>query len=163
MLKIKTLIFVLIALVIATGCSANTASEQSPQEPLFLWPTEDASATVTVYKNHAGKGIDFVPGDDAGAAIFASANGIVARAEQGDTGYGNYIVIEHEDGYETLYAHLETIDVAAGDNVTAGDTIAKMGQTGWATKAHLHFEIHKDGQHLPPLDYIEADTVIQQD
>lgn len=77
------------------------------------------------------------------APIFAAAAGqvIVARESGWNGGYGNYIVISHPNGTQTLYAHLSSLRVQSGDTVTQGQVIGAMGQTGEATGVHLHFEV----------------------
>lgn len=75
-------------------------------------------------------------------------------------GYGNYVMIEHNDGKITLYAHLDTntILVKAGDTVKQGQVIAKMGSSGRSTGPHLHFEVRIDGNRVDPLNYINPDN-----
>lgn len=85
--------------------------------------------------------------------IKASDNGVVKTAGRHAT-YGNYIVINHKNGYETLYAHLSKIDVSVGQVVEQGSSIGVMGSTGRSTGTHLHFEVHKDGKELNPLAYL---------
>ncbi len=70
------------------------------------------------------------------------------------SGYGNYIVINHENGYQTAYGHCASLLVDVGDRVAKGDIIAKMGSTGRSTGTHLHFEVRKNGQYVDPLKYI---------
>lgn len=96
--------------------------------------------------------------ESGGSSIRASADGVVIRVETGwNGGYGNNIMIDHGCGWQTLYAHLSAIEVAAGESVTAGEEIGIMGSTGRTIPVgfvHLHFEIHKDGHPLNPLDYL---------
>ena len=70
--------------------------------------------------------------------------------------YGMYVVIDHGDGYQSLYAHCSAIYVSVGQMVNKGDTIAAVGSTGWSTGPHLHFEIRKDGQRVDPLNYVSV-------
>lgn len=70
------------------------------------------------------------------------------------SGYGNYVVINHENGYQTAYGHCASLSVKVGDRVAKGDVIAKMGSTGRSTGTHLHFEVRKDGQYVNPLQYV---------
>ncbi|UOE92112.1 M23 family metallopeptidase [Alkalihalobacillus sp. LMS39] len=86
-------------------------------------------------------------------AIFAAADGKVTYAGR-DGGYGLVVRIKHDDTYETLYAHLNRIDVEVGDEVTKGDTIAGMGTTGRSTGVHLHYEIRRNGEVIDPYDYM---------
>jgi murein DD-endopeptidase MepM/ murein hydrolase activator NlpD len=75
-----------------------------------------------------------------------------------DTGfnssYGNYIVISHEGGFQTLYGHLKSFGVKLGQNVGQGQQIALMGNTGYSTGSHLHFSIFKWNKALNPLNYL---------
>jgi murein DD-endopeptidase MepM/ murein hydrolase activator NlpD len=86
--------------------------------------------------------------------IKASDNGVVKTAGRHST-YGNYVVIDHNNGYESLYAHLSKIDVEVGQVVGQGVAIGVMGSTGRSTGTHLHFEIHKNGAEVNPLAYLE--------
>lgn len=85
--------------------------------------------------------------------IKASDNGVIKTAGRHST-YGNYVVINHNNGYESLYAHLSRIDVSVGQVVEQGSAIGQMGSTGRSTGTHLHFEIHKNGTEVNPLSYI---------
>lgn len=92
---------------------------------------------------------------DEGTNIVAAYNGVVR-----DTGYGtkkgNYVLMEHSDGTETLYCHCSEVLVDEGTVIRAGEIIALVGSTGWSTGPHLHFEIHnKNGWSVDPLDVIE--------
>ena len=84
--------------------------------------------------------------------MVAAARGKVLTADF-DSKKGYYIEIAHEEGYSTLYAHLNEMKVSAGDMVNQGDEIGSVGKTGQATGAHLHFEMHKDGQLVNPEEY----------
>lgn len=99
-------------------------------------------------KNH--NGIDI--GNECGTEIFAAAGGSVVYADWMN-GYGNYLVIDHGNGYLTAYAHCMELVVGVGDSVTQGERIAFMGSTGNSTGPHLHFEIKKDGVFQDPLEY----------
>jgi len=101
------------------------------------------------YKLHTG--IDIAA--SRGASIVAAAAGKVILAEW-QTGYGNTVIIDHGGKIATLYGHADKILVKVGDEVKAGDTIAKVGSTGWSTGPHLHFEVIKDGQTQNPLNYL---------
>ncbi len=70
------------------------------------------------------------------------------------SGYGNYVVIDHENGYQTAYGHCASLDVVVGDRVAKGEVIAKMGNTGRSTGTHLHFEVRKNGEYVNPLKYV---------
>lgn len=97
-------------------------------------------------------GIDFMA--EEGTPVLAAAKGKVLTAEF-DVQKGYYIVIAHEEGYSTLYAHLKELKVSQGDLVNQGDEIGTVGKTGQATGAHLHLQLLKDGQPVNPEDYWE--------
>ncbi|OHA88191.1 MAG: hypothetical protein A2741_01060 [Candidatus Zambryskibacteria bacterium RIFCSPHIGHO2_01_FULL_43_27] len=90
---------------------------------------------------HGYNGIDIAA--PAGTPIYASAAGtvIVSRSSGWNGGYGNYVVIQHTNGTQTLYAHMLGVNVSQGDVVTQGQVIGSVGRTGKATGMHLHFEI----------------------
>ncbi len=85
--------------------------------------------------------------------IKAADGGIVTYADW-MSGYGNYIIIDHENGYTTAYGHCASLTVSVGDRVAKGDVIAKMGNTGRSTGTHLHFEVKKNGAFVNPLEYV---------
>lgn len=90
-----------------------------------------------------------------GDPIAAADNGIVITAEYQENGYGNIIIIDHQNGIHTWYAHLDKINVKAGDIVEKGNIIGELGNTGYSTGPHLHFEVRKDGTPVNPSAYIE--------
>ncbi|MCD8502781.1 MAG: M23 family metallopeptidase [Bacillaceae bacterium] len=85
--------------------------------------------------------------------IFAAADGTVTFAGR-NGGYGETIIIEHGNTYETLYAHLNRIDVEVGDEVSKGDIIGGMGTTGRSTGVHLHYEVKRNGDRVDPYVYM---------
>lgn len=85
--------------------------------------------------------------------IKAADGGVITYAGWMD-GYGNYIVINHENGYQTAYGHCASLSKKVGDRVAKGDVIAKMGNTGRSTGTHLHFEVKKNGVYQNPLEYV---------
>lgn len=96
-------------------------------------------------------GIDFIAA--LGTKVLSAADGVVKDAGyNSDDGY--YVVIEHADGFETFYMHLQEILVEIGDKILCGDEIGKVGSTGKATGPHLHFELHKDGVAVNPVEYL---------
>ncbi len=104
----------------------------------FGWPVAGGTKTQGL---HGFNGIDI--GAAYGTNIIASAGGtvIVARAGGYNGGYGSYVVIQHDNGTQTLYAHASQVLVSVGEQVSKGQTIAKMGATGKATGNHVHFEV----------------------
>lgn len=95
----------------------------------------------------------FHTGMDLGAAngsnIYAMQEGQVVRAQY-DSGYGNYVIIQHPNGIQTLYAHCSKLKVKNGDSVEKGQVIALVGSTGNSTGPHLHIEFRKDNQRYDP-------------
>jgi murein DD-endopeptidase MepM/ murein hydrolase activator NlpD len=102
-----------------------------------------------VRKFHAG--MDFSA--RSGTPVYASGDGVVARADNTASGYGNHIVINHGYGYQTLYAHLSAYKVKKGQRVKRGDVIGLIGSTGRSEAPHLHYEVHKGGKVVNPLNF----------
>lgn len=106
---------------------------------------------------HTGLDIGDYSQEIYGEPVVAAADGTVAMVSEDWTpgrGYGMYLVIEHENGFATLYGHLSAIDVEEGDTVKAGEQIGQIGATSFATGPHLHFEVRVNGQHLDPAEYL---------
>lgn len=104
------------------------------------------------YNNKFHYGID-VPAYR-GTDIYASKAGRVLIAKY-HSSYGNYVLIDHGDGYQTLYAHASKLYVKAGQYVDQGQLIAAVGTTGTSTGNHLHFEVRVNGDKRDPLDYVK--------
>ncbi len=111
-------------------------------------PTADCS--ISDGRKHEGMDIStrsqFLP-------ISAAAEGQVITANY-DSGYGYQVIIDHLNGYTTLYAHCDELFVEAGDFVKKGDIIATTGNTGWSTGIHLHYEVMLNGEYQNPRDYL---------
>lgn len=90
-----------------------------------------------------------------GTPILATADGVVKRAGRMG-GYGNIVIIQHDFGLETYYAHLNSIDVRKGQRVSRGQKIGGMGTTGVSTGVHLHYEVRASGQPVNPITYVRA-------
>lgn len=104
----------------------------------------------TGYKRFHG-GIDIA--NKYGTAIYGTADGVVqATGRMSDL--GKYIVIDHGYGYKTKYGHLKEIKVKEGQRIRRGDLIGLMGNTGYSTGPHLHYEVLKHGQRVNPVSYI---------
>ncbi|HEY6143020.1 MAG TPA: M23 family metallopeptidase [Flavobacterium sp.] len=97
------------------------------------------------------EGMDFTA--KTGTPIYATGDGVVARADNTVSGYGNHIVIRHGFGYETLYGHLSKYKCRAGQRVKRGDVIGYVGSTGRSEGPHLHYEVHKNGKVVNPLNF----------
>jgi murein DD-endopeptidase MepM/ murein hydrolase activator NlpD len=105
-----------------------------------------------IYK-YKHSGIDYATRK--GAPIFACASGVVKKCVKSRMGYGNYLLIDHGNGYESLYAHNSVNLVKKGDKIEAGQKIAKVGSSGRSTGSHLHFEIRKDGKAIDPNQFYD--------
>ncbi len=122
------------------------------------WPVQD-SRTVSLGnpygtvngRTHSGIDIPAVQG----AVILAAADGTVTEVGI-DAERGNYLVLDHGDGLETVYAACRDVTVEEGDTVKAGGMIAAVGSTGMSTGPHLHFEVRQDGQAQNPVAYFDS-------
>lgn len=136
--------------------TGNTGSPSSapPSVPAtgarFAWPTTDHRINQ-YFRGAYHTGVDI--GGHIGNPIYAAASGRVIYAAYDNSGYGLHVVIDHGNGYSTLYAHASKIFVGVGDRVTQGQTIALIGVTGRSTGPHLHFEIRVGGGFLNPLSF----------
>lgn len=116
----------------------------------FVWP---ASGTISQYFAWYHRAIDIA--NKSAPNILAADSGKVLVAGWPDNyGYGNRVVIDHGNGYRTLYAHLSSIYVVPGQTVTRGSAIGRMGSTGRSTGVHLHFEVINNGVYLNPLSVL---------
>jgi murein DD-endopeptidase MepM/ murein hydrolase activator NlpD len=97
------------------------------------------------------EGMDFTA--KTGTPIYATGDGIVKNADNSLSGYGNHIEINHGFGYLTLYAHLSSYKVRPGQRVKRGDVIGLVGSTGRSQAPHLHYEVHKDGKVVNPINF----------
>jgi len=97
------------------------------------------------------EGMDFTA--PSGTPIYATGDGVVKNADNSLSGYGNHIEIDHGFGYLTLYAHLSSYKVRAGQLVKRGDIIGLVGSTGRSQAPHLHYEVHKDNQVMNPINF----------
>ncbi|MFP7298438.1 peptidoglycan DD-metalloendopeptidase family protein [Neobacillus niacini] len=119
----------------------------------LAWPTSGGyiSSKQGMRWGKSHKGIDIARPSN--RTIKAADNGKVVSAGW-DGGYGNKIVIDHQNGIRTVYAHLSSIDVSVGQTVSQGSAIGVMGSTGNSTGIHLHFEVYKNGSLQNPLSYL---------
>lgn len=120
----------------------------------FVWPTTEkylSGYDYTPAANHWGIDIAGALGNP----IYAVDSGVVVYAGWNDWGYGNVIVIDHGDGWQSLYAHLSQLYVGCGASVSQGASIAAMGSTGRSTGPHLHFELmNASGVRVNPWDFL---------
>jgi len=97
------------------------------------------------------EGMDFTA--PTGTPIYATGDGVVVNADNSKSGYGNHIEIRHGYGYMTLYGHLSKYKCRAGQRVKRGDIIGYVGSTGRSEAPHLHYEVHKDGKVVNPINF----------
>ncbi|MEU2347367.1 M23 family metallopeptidase [Modestobacter sp. NPDC049651] len=127
------------------------AASRAARAPQFVVPTQNYRLT-TCYCMRWGSmhwGLDLAA--PLGTPIYAASDGVVLRAGPA-TGFGNAVYIQDADGNVEIYGHMRYYSVKAGDVVSAGDQIAKVGNQGQSTGPHLHFEIHLGGMNGKPTD-----------
>jgi murein DD-endopeptidase MepM/ murein hydrolase activator NlpD len=143
------------------GPSANSASRYTANSPYSWLVTHPLPDMKRVSSDFAGRTMggraDHHSGLDlsapSGTPIYATGPGIVTKSGWG-TGYGQYVEINHGNGYITRYAHASRLIARVGDQVKAGEHIANVGCTGRCTGPHLHYEVVKDGQRKNPSSYL---------
>lgn len=138
----------------ASPLPESTPNSTSPVQPTpshtgFIWP---ATGQITTYFGAYHLGIDIA---NSGAPdVLAAAAGTVTYSGCEYGGFGCHVRISHPDGFETLYAHLSRLYVSAGEQVTQGRAVGKMGMTGNATGIHLHFAVIAGGAAQNPFSYL---------
>ena len=135
-----------------------SASSKSPYSWLVTHPLPDMKRVSSDFggrtmggraENHSGLDMSA----PSGTPIYATGAGIVTKSGWG-SGYGQYVEINHGNGYLTRYAHASRLIAKVGDQVAAGEHIANVGCTGRCTGPHLHYEVVKDGQRKNPSTYL---------
>ncbi len=116
----------------------------------FVWPV---SGSLTQYYRWYHPAIDIA--NNAAPNIVAADSGRVIYSGCLRWGYGCHVIIDHGNGFTTLYGHLSSIYVNVGDNIARGVALGKMGSTGRSTGIHLHFEIRQSGKAMDPLSYLQ--------
>lgn len=120
----------------------------------FTWPVKKPLLSGYDFDPAANHFALDLAGDE-GDPVMAADNGVVVYAGWNDWGYGEMVVIDHGHGWQTLYAHLSTIDVSCGEEVYRGDNIGTVGNTGTSYGAHLHFEMrHDEYGRVNPWDFL---------
>jgi murein DD-endopeptidase MepM/ murein hydrolase activator NlpD len=130
-----------------SNCSVSDYSYNYYGTGFFIWPAANHYLSGNDYWS-GHKAIDIAAG--LGMPIYAADSGVVVYAGWNSNGYGNMVMIDHLNGYATLYAHLSSINVACGSGVYQGQLIGNAGSTGNSTGAHLHFEVRYLGGFLNP-------------
>jgi murein DD-endopeptidase MepM/ murein hydrolase activator NlpD len=131
---------------VASVDSGSAPASATVTGPGMVWPTTSRHISQYFRWGHTGIDID----NRAKPPIYAASSGTVEFAGWLG-GYGNLIIINHGNGIQTYYAHLEQFYVNKGASVAAGAAIAKMGSTGRSTGPHLHFEVRRGGQPINPM------------
>lgn len=130
-----------------TGQNSNSPSFSAPGGGSFMWPTVGG---ISQYFAWYHPGLDIA--NRSAPAISAADSGVVVVAGWPDNyGYGNRVIVDHGNGYQTLYGHLSNIYVSQGARVSKGQSLGQMGSTGRSTGTHLHFEIRFKGIAVNPL------------
>lgn len=155
-----TLIMILALPAMAMAAPTPLAIDPGPMPQQWRLPVDNGRVSSffgTMRGHRAHGGIDFsVPND---TPVVATDSGIVvasANHYKGDRKYGNVVVIEHDNGLRSLYAHLNKRDVRVGDEVAAGDAIGLSGSTGHSTGPHLHLEAYRDAARIDPGALLQA-------
>ncbi|MBP6943025.1 MAG: M23 family metallopeptidase [Candidatus Buchananbacteria bacterium] len=117
----------------------------------YVWPN-GCRRVSQAFRGRLHTGIDIAC--PYGTQIRAAEAGVISKVQYGNSGYGNHIMINHGGGIVTLYGHLSTISVKAGQRVDRGELIGLEGSTGRSTGPHLHFEVRINGAFANPLNYV---------
>lgn len=121
----------------------------------FGWRTHPIYKTAEFHP-----GMDFAAAE--GTEIYATGDGVVEVADDKSQGYGWHVVIDHGFGYETLYGHMSKMAVKPGQAVKRGQLIGYVGSTGLSTAPHCHYEVHKNGELMNPLNYYYNDLTPEE-
>lgn len=140
---------------VANRAAAPAASKASPSVSGYVWPS--GARTITQYYGVSHHALDIAGPWQ--TPTYAAKSGVIEKSQCGwNSGYGCYIIINHGDGYKTLYGHHSQLLVSVGDYVETGQTIALMGNSGkvrGVTGIHLHFEIIRNGVRVNPLGHVK--------
>lgn len=153
-----------------TGINVNRSSaSQKTSSAGFVNPTTASNSVVTSgyggrnapktsvgygSSNHDGIDIGGTGGNLNGQAADSIGGGKVTEVGYDENGYGNYVVVDHGNGYTSLYGHLQKATVKQGDTVSAGQQVGVIGSTGSSSAPHLHLRVHKNGQSIDPRTVI---------
>ena len=129
--------------------TATTTASSATGAMAFVWPAK--GKLLNGFSEPNSKGVDI--GGEPGDPVVAAAPGRVMYTGTGIRGYGKLIVIKHDDGYNSVYAHNRAILVKEGQSVARGERIAELGATD-SDRPKLHFEIRKSGKPVDPMKYL---------
>lgn len=134
-----------------SGSSSPSTSDLPSGPPNWRWPAKGQVIAGFQANSGLNQGIDIR--GSLGESVGAAADGRVVYAGSGLRGYGNLVIIKHNDTYLSAYAHNRSLKVAEGESVKAGQDIAEMGSSG-SDDVKLHFEIRRDGKPVNPMRYL---------
>ena len=117
---------------------------------LFRWPLKEFGISQRFSVYHPGMDLT----DPIGTSIFPIADGVVTWTKYLPYGYGSHVLITHNDGMQSLYAHMKKVLVREGQGVTKNTPLGFVGVTGWSSGSHLHFEIYQDGTPTNPMEVL---------
>lgn len=140
----------------SSGSSSASSSYTTSSSGMFAWPLPYTHTLTSSFGTRWGRlhgGLDISDSGVYGQPIYASASGTVTFSGGDNSGYGNYVIIDHGSGYTTLYGHCSSLVAVTGQYVNQGDLIGYVGSTGNSTGPHLHFEIRLNGEKMDPLGY----------
>ncbi len=135
----------------------DTSSSAGISTGSFMWPVPYTRNITSYYEWRWGTmhwGIDIASSGVYGQDIVASDGGTVVHAGDINDGYGSYVIIDHGNGFQTVYAHCSSLAVYEGQYVSQGQTIGYVGSTGYSTGPHLHFEVRQGSNKLNPLNFV---------
>jgi len=175
--KFKTLLIIPLIALLLMAFGMKTSTESFLNTNQVLQTTLDSKQIPSIFPVKKGDGVEISSGygmrmhptkkvemmhnavdikAPKGTPVFATADGMIRKVEknfkQGE-GYGKYIIIDHEGGFSTLYSQLSEYNTKEGKEVSQGDVIGYVGQSGLSTGPHLHYEVMKDGENVNPSDY----------
>ena len=143
---------------------SSSGSSQAANSKGWIWPVPYSNSYITspygyrndpisgAYKFHSG--IDISMPNAMGKNLVAVKSGTVIRTIYSNSGYGNYVMIDHGGGYVSLYGHCKSLAVSNGQRVSQGQVIAYIGTSGYSTGPHVHFEIRLNGEKMNPSNYV---------
>lgn len=140
----------------------TTSSMDYNSEPPSIWPVQmdlqeiNSGYGMMIHPIHETqkmhKGIDIK--GNIGEPVYATSDGVVSQSISQETGYGNFIVVDHDSIYQSKYCHLSELLVNTGDVVKKGDIIGKIGSSGRSSMPHLHYEVLMNGKNVDPVHYL---------
>lgn len=135
-----------------------TVVQAVPTEGTFQWPMTNFGISQGFSSVHPA--VDMPA--PLGTPVYPVADGWVVWTNSIPFGYGNHVLLAHDNNINSLYAHLSKIEVKAGQTVTKKTEIGQIGASGWATGNHLHFELFQNGSNINPFEVLPDLSIIQK-